>query len=248
MSSLDKDLLVLVINLDRSPERLKRMAERLNHLPFEWQRLPAIDGGALSELRHEEVDENLYERQHGKPLARAEVGCYLSHVTAMKQFLRSDKHYLLLFEDDAYPEEAFVAVLEELLNQSDTWDIVKLSGFHAPHIIKRRKLTHKYCVGVPMTRHLNVAAVLYNRQAAQQFIGSMLPMSLPFDHALEQPWLCDVKLRVVVPNPVQANDGTESTIVGTKTRKFKWYRRFSTYGFRIKNEIARVRWAVSSKS
>lgn len=248
MSSLDKDLLVLVINLDRSPERLIHMTERLNRLPFEWKRLPAIDGGVLSELRHEEVDENLYECQHGKPLARAEVGCYLSHVKAMRQFLSSGKQYLLLFEDDAYPEEAFVDVLVKLLNQPDTWDIVKLSGFHAPHIIKRRKLTHKYCVGVPMTRHLNVAAVLYNRQAAQQFVDSMLPMSLPFDHALEQPWLYGARLRVVCPNPVRAGDGTESTIVGTKTRKFKWYRRFSTYGFRIKNEVARVQWAISSKS
>lgn len=73
----------------------------------------------------------------------------------------------------------------------------------------------------------------------------MMPMNLPFDHALEQPWLYDVKLRVVEPSPAQAGDGTESTIVGTKTQKFKWYRRFSTYGFRIKNELNRAFWSIS---
>jgi glycosyl transferase family 25 len=177
-------------------------------------------------------------------LARAEIGCYLSHVQAMRQFLRTDKKYLLLFEDDASPEPDFMRVIEQLLEVPEQWDVVKLSGFHNPYVIHSNHLINGYVYGVPTTRHCNTAAVLYNRKAAQQFIECMLPMSLPFDHALEQPWLYDVKLRVVKPSPVQAGDGAESTIVGTKTQKFKWYRRLGTYGFRIKNELQRLVWSV----
>ena len=246
-SKLQSDLLVLVINLDRSPERLARMTERLSQLPLTWERLPAIDGALIPAIRAEDVDEEKYKRQHGKPLARAEIGCYLSHVQAMKLFLSSEKEYMLVFEDDAYLNSDFECVLKQLMMAKSQWDVVKLSGFHNPYLIHSNHLVKEYMFGVPTTRHCNTAAVLYNRKAAQQFIECMLPMSLPFDHALEQPWLYDVKLRVVKPSPVQAGDGAESTIVGTKAQKFKWYQRLSTYVFRLKNEVSRVIWAISSK-
>ena len=248
MSSLDKDLLVLVINLDRSPERLVNMRKRLSHFSFKWERQAAVDGGLLPALKANDVNEHLYEIQHGKSLSRAEVGCYLSHIQAMRRFIESRQKYLLICEDDACFRSDLEPILECLFLNDCKWDVVKLSGFHNPRLIRSYSLVSEYVLGVPMTQHRNTAAVLYNRKGAQQFIEHMMPMSLPFDHALEQPWLYNVKLRVVAPSPVQAGDGTESTIVGTKTRKFKWYRRFSTYGFRIKNEVARVRWAISSKS
>ena len=124
-SKLQSDLLVLVINLDRSPERLARMTERLSQLPLTWERLPAIDGALIPVIRAEEVDEEKYKRQHGKPLARAEIGCYLSHVQAMRQFLRTDKKYLLLFEDDASPEPDFMRVIEQLLTPQCAYRITK---------------------------------------------------------------------------------------------------------------------------
>lgn len=248
-SDVFDNLLVLLVNLDRSPERLANMTERLSQFSFKWERLSAVDGGLLPELCAAEVDEKLYEKRHGKLLARAEVGCYLSHIRAMQQFLESDKTHLLVCEDDACFQPDFEMVLEQLLqNEKEGWDVVKLSGFHNPRLIYFHNLYKEYVLGVPMGRHRNTAAVVYNRHGAAQFVKQMLPMSLPFDHALELPWLYDAKLRVVEPSPVHAGDGTESTIVGTKTRKFKWYRRLSTYVFRLKTDIARIIWAISSKS
>ena len=153
----------------------------------------------------------------------------------------------MLFEDDASPEPDFMRVIEQLLEVPEQWDVVKLSGFHNPYVIHSNHLINGYVYGVPTTRHCNTAAVLYNRKAAQQFIECMLPMSLPFDHALEQPWLYDVKLRVVKPSPVQAGDGAESTIVGTKAQKFKWYQRLSTYVFRLKNEVCDEKLAAATR-
>lgn len=79
-----------VINLDRSPKRLKQMKARLANMPFEWLRISVIDGNLLPQLLITEVDELQYERCHGKPpIARAEVGCYLSHIRALQVFLQS---------------------------------------------------------------------------------------------------------------------------------------------------------------
>lgn len=157
-SAAFENLLVLVINLDRSPDRLARMTERLNQMSFAWQRLPAVEGALIPEIRPDDVDEAKYRKQHGKPLARAEVGCYLSHVKAMQHFLDSGKQYLLLFEDDAYPEAGFVQVLEDVLQKPELWDVVKLTGFHRARIIKAHQLSGGYrsvfrrCVIIIMLR------------------------------------------------------------------------------------------------
>lgn len=236
-----------VINLDRSPERLRNMEVRLANMPFRWQRISAVDGALLHELLINEVDELKYEQCHGKPIARAEIGCYLSHIRALQIFLQSSNEYALVLEDDAFPDDDFSHVLYQLLLINHQWDVVKLSGFHRAYPIKCIKLDEKYQLGVPLARHCNTAALLYNRVAAKAIVDRLLPMSLPFDHALEQPWLYGAKLRVVTPSPVAAGDGTESTITKTSTRPFVWYKRLSTYIFRIHNELRRFRWALSQK-
>ncbi|MBS1175556.1 MAG: hypothetical protein H6R05_1687 [Burkholderiaceae bacterium] len=236
-----------VINLDRSPDRLNNMEARLANMPFEWQRISAVDGSLLPELLSSEVDERNYERCHGKPIARAEVGCYLSHIRALKVFLQSANEYALILEDDAFPADDFPQVLYKLLSITPQWDVVKLSGFHRAYPIKCIELDGKYKLGVPLARHCNTAALLYNRVAAHAVLETLLPMSLPFDHALEQPWLYGGKMRIVTPSPVAAGDGTESTITTTANRSFVWYKRLSTYLFRIRNELKRFKWAWSQK-
>ena len=56
-SGVFDNLLVLLVNLDRSPERLANMTERLSQFSFRWERLSAVDGGLLPELCAAEVDE-----------------------------------------------------------------------------------------------------------------------------------------------------------------------------------------------
>lgn len=245
---LQAELLVLLINLDRSTDRLQRMQTRLSKQPCQWERISAVDGRALTFIPNNLVNQPLYEAQHGKPVALAEIGCYLSHVHAMRHFLTTDKPFLLILEDDAVLDSNFSDVLNNLLNMpTDSWDVVKLSGFHNPRIIGKQKLFDQYVLGIPTMRHCNTAAVLYSRYAAEQFLSHMLPMNLPFDHALEQPWIYQVKLRVVQPDPVGAGDESESTIVATKSNKFKWYKRISTYVFRAGNECRRLGWAISQR-
>ena len=138
-----------------------------------------------------------------------------------------------------YSEDLFIPGFFEMTASKGDVIVFSVSTKEEKHAGLKAKFTRTIATKIPRSDFGNCL-----RNAAQQFIECMLPMSLPFDHALEQPWLYDVKLRVVKPSPVQAGDGAESTIVGTKTQKFKWYRRLGTYGFRIKNELQRLVWSV----
>jgi hypothetical protein len=70
------------------------------------------------------------------------------------------------------------------------------------------------------------------------------PMRLPYDHALERPWAFGQRLRIVTPSPVQAHDGSPSTISSGRTRKFGWAQRLPTHAFRLRNESRRLAWAL----
>jgi glycosyl transferase family 25 len=234
---------VLVINLDRSPQRLANMGARLAGWPWPWERLPAVDGSALAGWPAAEVDEATYRRRHGRELPRGEVGCYLSHLRAMRRFLESGRDHLVLLEDDAVPGPDFVTVVERLLERAGDWDLVKLSGFHRCGPWSVASLTAQHRLAIPFARQGNTAALLMSRAAASRLLDALQPMSLPYDHALERPWTCDVRLRVVVPPPCAAGDDTGTTVAMHSTRKLEGVNRLSTHAFRLRNELARLAWA-----
>ena len=76
-----------VINLDRSPERLRAMSGRLERARLSWVRIAAVEGAGIDAYECADVDAQAYRRAHGKELNPAEVGCYLSHVKALRTFL-----------------------------------------------------------------------------------------------------------------------------------------------------------------
>lgn len=231
-----------VINLDRSPERMANMERRLNCQPIQWHRVPAIDGHRLELSSVEDVDAAGYRWRHGKSLNPAEVGCYLSHLRALDQFLRGDAEYGLLLEDDAAFPADFPSLLTRLIQVDHLWDVVKLSGFHSGTPIHVEQLVGPYALAVPLSRHMNANCILYSRRAARILSQRLRPMALPFDHALERAWLCGLKPRIVTPTPCPADTGMTSTI-GDRTHlkrfKFPILRRVPAMLFRLQTEILR---------
>ena len=238
-------LATFVINLDRSPERLVAMGERLQALGLPWRRVRAVDGAALPAWPAGSVDEAGYARWHGKPVAAGEVGCHLSHLQALQAFVDCGASHLLLLEDDALPGPDCLAVVQALLRQASRWDVVKLSGFHRGSPATVAQLLPGYRLAVPFSRQGNTAALMFNRAAAQAALPALAPMRLPYDHALERPWSYGQRLRIVTPSPVLAQDGSASTISGGRTRKFGWAQRLPTHAFRVRNEARRLAWALA---
>jgi glycosyl transferase family 25 len=243
-----------VINLDRAPERLARIATQLQALQLPYTRLPAVDARALSPEQAAALDEAAYRRKHGMRPVLGELGCYLSHVQAMRLFLASEARFALVLEDDVLLRDSLPAVLRGLLAQPRRWDMVKLSAVHSGTPQRVLAVAPGHDLAVMLTRCTGSSAYLINRHAAQAYLhgpedkgDGLLPMQLPYDHVFDQGWRFGLKVRLVTPTPCGHDDQIASTIVTPPglRRKFRWTQRLPTYAYRLGNEARRLAYGLT---
>lgn len=244
---------VLVINLDHSTGRLDGMRRQLDPLGAPWQRVPAVQGEKLTVDQRALFDAQGYRRKHGKTVNWRELGCYLSHLSAMQALLASPFDVGVVLEDDVVLGADFVPVVEALARDSSQWDMVKLSGIRpgAPRPIKALIPGRDVCV--MFSKCSGASAYVVNRKAAQTYLDRLLPMQLPFDHVFDRGWALDIKVRKVHPEVCTHSYDQGSTIdlappVGQRTEavKLPWYQRLSVYRYRLGNECQRLVYAVGS--
>jgi glycosyl transferase family 25 len=237
-------VLTLVINLDRSVERLNRIGRMLDEQSIKWERLPAVDGRALSETQvNQFLDAKAFGRRHGMTPLLGELGCYLSHVNAFKRLLASPFPLALILEDDVLPLEDLRSVVSGLACLPTRWDMVKLSAVHSGTPVACERLDGKHRLAVMLSRCTGSSAYLVNRKAAQSYLNGLLPMSLPYDHEFDKAWQYGIKVRRVVPEVATHDSHAASTIAVASeapNRKFHWTRRMPTYRYRLGNELNRV--------
>ncbi len=93
---------VYLINLDRRPDRLAEMTERLNALGLEFERISAFDGKNNSVLGLVSwMKAYIYNRCELPP--RGQIGVYYSHRYAWQRILDANISQALILEDDAIP-------------------------------------------------------------------------------------------------------------------------------------------------
>jgi glycosyl transferase family 25 len=236
-----------VINLDRAPERLARIGGQLQRLQLPWTRLPAVDARSLSAEQRAALDEATYRRRHGKTSLPGELGCYLSHVQVMREFLASDAPFALVLEDDVLLHDSLPAVLQGLMRQPARWDVAKLSAVHSGTPVPYLQVAPGHQLAVMLTKCTGSSAYVMNRRAAERYAAGLLPMHLPYDHVFDQGWRFGLKFRLVTPTPCGHDEQIASTIVAAPGtgRKFPWTKRLSTYAYRIVNESRRLRYGLS---
>jgi glycosyl transferase family 25 len=234
-----------VINLDRAPERLARISAQLQALGLPYTRLPAVDARALKPEQLAALDEPAYRRKHGMSPVLGELGCYLSHVEAMRLFLATGAASALILEDDVLLKDSLPAVLQGLLANPGRWDMVKLSAVHSGTPVKVLKMSPGHDLAVMLSKCTGASAYLVNRRAAKAYLrepDGLLPMQLPYDHVFDQGWRFGLKVRLVTPTPCGHDSEIASTIVAPPggSRKFKWTQRLPTYAYRLRNEAQRL--------
>ncbi|MDP1899565.1 MAG: glycosyltransferase family 25 protein [Rubrivivax sp.] len=234
-----------VINLDRAPERLARISAQLQRLQLPFTRLSAIDARALTPEQRAALDEPAYRRKHGMTPVAGELGCYLSHVQVMREFLASDAAFALVLEDDVLLHDTLPAVLQGLMRHAARWDVAKLSAVHSGTPVRVLALARGHFLAVMLSRCTGASAYLLNRHAAQAYLrgeGGLLPMSLPYDHVFDQGWRFGLKFRLVTPTPCTHDEQIPTTIGASNSppRKFHWTQRLPTYAYRLGNEWRRL--------
>jgi glycosyl transferase family 25 len=170
-------LRAVVINLDRSPERLAMFRDQAERLGFAFERLAAVDARHCTEAR-------------GR-LTPAEIACFESHRSAWQLLVDSGEAWLAVFEDDVLLAPPIAALLG-----SDAWiptgtDLVKLETFEARVAIAAKGVAVE---GVSLhrlqTTHCGAAGYVLSRQCALDLLRQTEMFTRPvdivmFDHEQE---------------------------------------------------------------
>lgn len=208
--------------------------------PFTLERISAVSGKLL-QLPMPEFDQEKFSRAHGRGVNVYEIACHLSHLKALQAFLDTSESHAMICEDDLHPTPELARVLEQLMKTSQHWNIARLAGLKFGCFSSITPLCGGYSLVVPLQRLKGTGAYLIDRKGAAAFMKGMLPIFLPFDHAIDREWCHGIQMVAVAPFPIsQTEEEFSSAIQGnSQPRLSASLRRRYTYPYQIKNEICR---------
>lgn len=112
---------IFVLNLDRRPDRMLKMAERLNCLGVDFERFSAIDGNGL------EFENPGFVPGKGMIENRWALACLLSHLEIIKTAKKMGYSRILVFEDDVLISKNLKVRLQEIKKLPD-WKLLYLGA------------------------------------------------------------------------------------------------------------------------
>jgi glycosyl transferase, family 25 len=232
-----------VINMDRAIERWNQAAKAIESAGISYERLPAVDGRALK-LPIKEFDASAYRLRHGRRPNLATIGCYISHLKAWQALLDSPHEYGIICEDDIQIDcqVPLRTLLQKAIDFRESWDILRLCGFHNSHPRCFAPLAEGYSLAVNLTRLSGSAAYMLHRTAAEHLLERLVPMSLPLDHALDREWVYGLKAASIYPLPINQEDHAFVSQIQTQTHEKipSWQRYWTVFPYRAANEVSRL--------
>jgi glycosyl transferase family 25 len=146
---------ILIINLPRHRDRLAFQTAQMDRLGLNHQLVDAVDAATLSDSVYDRLS-HTWER----PLRKAEVCCFLSHVNAWQAVVKGGEPALIL-EDDAVLADATPQLLTRLQTLKDI-DLVVLE------IRGRKKILGKRAQ--PLTPDFGVLDLFQDRTGSAGYV------------------------------------------------------------------------------
>ncbi len=185
-----------LINLDRSPDRLRSFAAQAEDLGIVFERVAAVDGGRIGV----DEQEKLIARVCGKlPVGPGEMACFLSHREVWARVGSGAAEWAFVAEDDIrFSTDAGSLFREDGWIPEDA-DIVKAET--ARQWVRMDSRLHLEVNGHAVRRlhsyHGGSAGYFVSRSAAKKLIELTEAKCDPLDHVLFHEWVGVVQQLVV---------------------------------------------------
>ena len=206
-----------VINLDRQPARMARMAGQLAGVPFE--RVPAVEG---CHLCGPERRAGGGPRRAGE-LTRYELAVALSHKEVWRRLQVSGAASCCVLEDDVILSPDFPG-----FTQSADWlpahaSIVKIESFgHRRLLLGPEQFVYRERSLRPLlSTHLGAAGYILNREAAGILLDRTSAIGHPVDNVLFEDLLKDKALKIYQMAPALCIQELQMPSVGVLAGEFK---------------------------
>ena len=230
------NIFTIVINLASADERMKVVTNHLNDLGITFERFNAVNGRELANdvAGYSKWRYALYTAKKKNP---GELGCYFSHIEALKHFIESGKEYGLILEDDVNFPVEIKEVLKSALDINLKWDVLRLSSSKKQFLLGKKNILGEYQIGYNLLPLKNTAAYVVNLNAAKVLVERLMPMKQPFDVALDQEWRWGLRAASLSPLPVLLKDDLGSI---SKANRIKIFRYSTFHFYHITTKVLRI--------
>ena len=156
---------VYLINLDRHPERLRRMVEELRGVPF--KRVPAVDGRTVPGAAHRDLSK---PADVGR-ISKFDRACTWSHRVVWREFLAGPEKFTCVLEDDIHVSLDFARFIGD-----ESWipagcDVLKIeTAMHGVFIERAARPGLDRSLAVLCSQHLGTAGYIVSRQGAADLL------------------------------------------------------------------------------
>lgn len=149
-------------------------SEGINFIFFD-----AINGHKLKVTQYETSERQTYNRK----LTSGEIGCYLSHVSVITDFLKSEDDYLIVYEDDVSLCRGYGNKLKVALNNLDYHSLdILLLGYRNEYVSIWGAMV---CGKVKLKRFCDYGwgahSYLITKLAAKKIVDDFSEPLIPFD-------------------------------------------------------------------
>ncbi|TPM36245.1 glycosyltransferase family 25 protein [Mesorhizobium sp. B2-3-4] len=175
----------LVINLDRSPDRLAHMIAEFARIGTAFERIAAVDARQHPDL----VLQPQHARYATRRLFGSEIACLHSHRACWTIIAQDEAPYGAVFEDDIVFSAKAGALLADTGWVPADADIVKLETFFQRTVIHRATISVGHCFSVSRLRknHIGSGGYLLSRQAARDLLQASAGVNVAVDSLLFDP-------------------------------------------------------------
>lgn len=145
----------LVINLNRSKDRMNFMSRQLDRININFERVQAVDA---NDLDFEFYQKHAYS--WNRVLRRSEIACFFSHKKAWEIVANKDEPFMI-FEDDVVISKTLVCLVDKI-EDNEKYNFINLETS------SRKKLIHKKKESI--TDSFSLKKVLHNKTGAAAYI------------------------------------------------------------------------------
>ncbi len=217
---------IWVISLKRSSERRAHIAGQLDGLHLAYENIDAVEG---SELRTDELAACYSPSQaialNDRELTSGEIGCSLSHLRLYQRQIDEGLDEVVIIEDDAVVEPAFLEVLSRREALPEDWELVMLYGSPArvSYWGTRAFGPRHRCVRFASLAYGTVGYLL-RRSGARKLQAHALPIRMAADHLTGGSIRTGVRLYGIVPPCIREriSSARDSTMPESHAVRGRW--------------------------
>ena len=239
---------VIVINLEKNIDRLKKISENLDRLNTPFERFIAVYG---KEMSKDEIKKTTTDNCQNILCNKGIIGCALSHMTIWKSFVESNDDFICVIEDDAILKDGFPKFLDDIpgLYEKLNFDIISLYCSGICGSFSKEKIEN-YTFTKPMFP-LGAVCNVISKKGAERLLSFIDKINYNIDYMiaynnltdgmdyyyLESPNLVDTTVEESDIANINVRGILNNVLAKTNLNKIKWFLNLCIFTIKLDKPI-----------